>query len=103
MGENFESIMDAYFENFKENIESSLRISNKHVDDYEKDIWFLGDYDKVLLAVRLGIKWLKPLAYEVNIDDIRDIVEEIINDLMDPKDTYFGTYDEFKTRVSLDI
>ena len=35
MGDNFEGIMDAYFDNFKERIKSRFRIPKQLVDDYE--------------------------------------------------------------------
>lgn len=47
MGDNFESIMEAYFETFKEKMKSMYRIPNKLVEYYEQDIFFLVDYDKV--------------------------------------------------------
>jgi regulator of RNase E activity RraB len=43
------------------------------------------------------------LGYEVNIDDTRDIIEALLNEPIDPKAAYFGTYDEAKTRISLEI
>lgn len=45
MGENFNGIMDAYFENFKEKIQNRFRIPKQLVDDYEKDICFLVNCD----------------------------------------------------------
>lgn len=74
------------------------------VDDYEWNICFLVDFDRVhIQAFRLRIAWVKPLAYEVIIDDTRDIIESLINEPMDTKDKYFGTYEESKRRISLEI
>ena len=47
--------------------------------------------------------WVKPLSYEVDIDDTKDIIEALLNKLVDPKATYFGTYDEAKERIELEI
>lgn len=47
--------------------------------------------------------WVKPLGYEVNIDDTRDIIEAVLNEPVDPKEPYFGTYEEANARVSLEI
>ena len=62
------------------------------------------DSDKVYIqAVRPRVAWVKPLGYEVNIDETKDIIEALVNDLVDPKATYFDTYDEEKARVVLEI
>ena len=62
------------------------------------------NYDKVYIqAVRLRIVCVKPLGYEVNIDETKDIIEALINELVDPKAAYFGTYDEAKARIELEI
>lgn len=47
--------------------------------------------------------WVKPLEYEINIDDTKDIIEALLNEHVDPKATYFTTYDEAKTRIELEI
>ena len=47
--------------------------------------------------------WVKPLGYEVNIDDTRYIIEALLNEPMDPKATCFCTYDESKDRIQLEI
>ena len=44
-------------------------------------------------AVRPRVAWVKPLGYEVNIDDTRDIIEALVNEPMDPKAPYFCTYE----------
>lgn len=49
MGENFESIMDNYFEIFKEKMNNRYRILKKLVEDYRNDIYFMVDCDKVHL------------------------------------------------------
>lgn len=66
MGENFDGIIDAYFENFKEKMQNRFRIPKQLVDDYEQDIFFLVDCDKVhIQVVRPRITWVRPLGYEV--------------------------------------
>ena len=47
--------------------------------------------------------WVKPLGYEMNIDDTKDIIEALLNELVDPKATYFGTYEEGKATIELGI
>ena len=104
MGESFESIMDNYFDAFKKKMNNRFRIPEKLVNDYRDDICFTVDCDNVYIqAVRPMIVWVKPLGYEVNIDETKDIIEALINELVDPKATYFGTYDEAKARIELSI
>ena len=45
----------------------------------------------------------KPLGYEVNIDETKDIIEKLVNEPVDPKVAYFGSYDEVKARIDLEI
>ena len=46
---------------------------------------------------------MKPLGYEVNIDETKDSIEALVNELVDPKESYFGTFDEAKDRIELEI
>ena len=58
------------------------------------------DCDKVYIqVVKFRTTWVKPLQYEVNIDERRDIIEALLNELVDPKVPYFGTYEEAKVRI----
>ena len=46
---------------------------------------------------------MKPLGYEVNIDETKDIIEALINEPVNPRTAYFGTYEEAKARIELEI
>ena len=60
--------------------------------------------DKVYIQVVWPrIVWVKPLGYEVNIDETKDIIEALVNEIVDPKASYFRTYDEAKARIKLQI
>ena len=48
MGENFDSIMDSYFETFKEKM-NKFRIPKKLVSDYHDDICFMVDCENVYI------------------------------------------------------
>ena len=61
------------------------------------------DTSLVEYVVRTRIVWVKPLGYEVNIDETNDIIEALINEPFDSKAPYFGTYDEAKDRIDLEI
>ena len=47
--------------------------------------------------------WVKPLGYEVNIDETKDIIEALMNEPIDPKAPYFGTYDKAKAKIELEL
>ena len=96
--------MNNYFEVFKEKMNNKFRIPPKLVEDYKDDICFMVDSDRVYIqAVRPQVVWVKPLPYEVNFDEIKDINEALINEPIDPKAQYSGTYDEAKARIELSI
>lgn len=104
LGDNFESIMDAYFDEFKERMQNRYRIPKKIVEEFEKDIFFLVDCDKVhIQAMKPRVAWVKLLPYEVNIDETRDIIKALIDESLDTKVAYFGTYDEEKERIESKI
>ena len=74
------------------------------MEDYEKNICFLVDYDKVYIqAIRSRVEWVKPLDYEVNLDDMKNIIEAPLNEPTNPKATYFRMYHEEKARIELEI
>ena len=104
MGENFERVMDNYFEVFKDKMNNKFRIPPKLVEDYKDDICFMVDYDKVYIqAVILRVTWVKPLPYEINIDEARDTIEVLVNEPTDPKLHAFCTYEEEKKRIEISI
>ena len=62
------------------------------------------DCDKVYIqVVKPRVLWVNPLSYEVHIDDTKDIIEELLNEPVDHKATYFGTYEEGKVRIELEL
>ena len=46
MGENYVSIMDNYFNTFKDKMNNRFMIPKKFFDDYKDDICFMVDSDK---------------------------------------------------------
>ena len=104
LGENFDSVLDSYFEEFKERMNNRFRIPPRLVEEYKEEVCFMVDCDKVYIqAVRPRVAWVKPLPYEVNIDETRDIIEALVNEPVDPRQPVFGTYDEAKARIELQI
>lgn len=104
MVENYGSIMDNYFNVFKEKMNNRFKKLKKLVEDYKDSVCFMVDSDKVYIqAVKPRDVWVKPLGYEVNIDEIKHIIEALVNEPVDPKAPYFGTYDEAKDKIELEI
>ena len=84
MGETYVSIMENYFDSIKENMNNKFRIPKKLVKFYKDDIFFMVDCDKVYIQeIRPRVVWVRPLGYEVNIDDTNDIIEAFLNELVD--------------------
>ena len=49
MGQNFDKVMDNYFEDFKDKMNNRFRIPPKLVKDYKDDVCFMVDCDKVYI------------------------------------------------------
>ena len=49
MGENFDKVMDNYFEDFKARMNKKFKILPKLVEDYKDDICFMVDCDRVYI------------------------------------------------------
>ena len=47
--------------------------------------------------------WVKPLPYEVNIDEARDFIVTLLKEPIDAEASYFGTYNEAKDRIEAGI
>ena len=49
------------------------------------------------------VAWVKPLPYEINIDEARDIIEALVNELVNPNLLEFDIYEEAKKRIEISI
>ena len=79
MGDNFESIMTSYFEDFKKSMKQRLRIPISLVEQYYNDICFLVDiYYTYIQTVVLRVRWLRPLGYEINIDEASTAITTLL-------------------------
>ena len=104
MGKFFDKVMDNYFEDFKERMNNRFRIPPKLVEDYKDDVCFMVDCDRVYIQeVIPRVAWVKPLPYELNIDEERDIIEALVNEPAIPNIPTFSTYDEEKEIMELEI
>ena len=71
MRDNFEAFMDNYFDEFKIKMKNRMRNPKLVVDKYYDEICFIMDTDFVYAQVVIPrVVWLRPMPYEVNVDDI---------------------------------
>ena len=62
------------------------------------------DCDRVYIQEFISrVAWVKPLPYEINIDEERDIIEALVNEAANSNLPTFDTYDEAKKRIELSI
>ena len=58
LGENFESIMTSYFEDFKKSMKQRLRIPVSLVEKHYNDIFFLVDIDHTYIQAAIPrVRW----------------------------------------------
>lgn len=100
MGINFDKVIDNYFEDFKERMNNKFLIPPKLVEDYKDDVCFIVDCDKLYIqAVIPQVAWVKPFPYEINIDEARNNIEALVNELAIPNIPAFSTYEEGKAKI----
>ena len=103
LGDNFESIMTSYFEDFKKKMKGRMRIPISLVEKHEKDICFLVDIDFTYIQAALPrVRWLRPLGYEINVDEASTAIITLLSKEFDKEEKHFGTYDIVKSRVYID-
>ena len=75
LGDNFESIMTSYFEDFKKSMKQRLRIHVSLVEKHYNDVCFFFDIDYTYTQVVVPrVRWLRPLGYEINVDEVASII-----------------------------
>ena len=80
MGEKFETILDGYFDEFKGKINNRLRIPKLVVYHYYNHIFFMVDIDYTYAQeVIPRVTWLRPMEYEVNVDEVSTIVTILLS------------------------
>ena len=69
MGDNFDSILTSYFEEFKKVMKGRMRVPVSLVEKHVHDISFLVYVDYTYIqAIFPRVRWLRPLPYEIDID-----------------------------------
>ena len=104
MGEIFESIMTNYFEDFKKSMKQRMRILVSLVEQYYNDICFLVDIDYTYVQLATPrVRWLRPLGYEINVDEASAIITTLLVEEVDKNAKIFGNYDVMKSKVEMEL
>ena len=96
--------MTSYFEYFKKTMKGRMRIPVSLVEKHVKDICFLVDIDFTYIQAALPrVRWLRPLGYEINVDEASAAITTLLFEEFDKEAKKFGTYDIVKSRVDTDL
>ena len=104
MGENFDAQMTSYFEDFKKSMKQRMIIPVSLVDKHVMDICFLVDIDYTYIqAIIPRAIWLRPLGYELNVDQASTTIIALLAKEVDKAGKHFGTYDVVKSKLVTDL
>ena len=104
MGANFETIMTSYFEDFKKSMKQRLRIPVSLVEQHVNDICFLVDIDYTYIQAAIPrVRWLRPLGYEINIDEASTTITSLLAEDIDKTTKPFSTFDVVKSKVEMEL
>ena len=104
MGVNFEAQMTSYFDDFKKTMKKGLRIPISLVEQHVNDLFFLVDIDYTYIQTTIPrIRWLRPLGYEIKIDEATTTITALLAEKIDKNTKPFGTYDIVKSKVEMEL
>ena len=96
--------MKSYFEDFKKSMKQRMRIHVTLVEKYYNDICFLVDIDYTFIQVVVPkVKWLRPLGYEINVDEASTTIIALLVEEIDKSVKIFGNYDVMKSKVEMEL
>lgn len=79
-------------------------ITQSLVDQYYHDNYFLVDTERTYLhAIIPIITWLRPLAYEINIDETTIAITSLLDEPVDKDAEPFGRCEISKVRIIMEI
>lgn len=104
LGDNFESIMTSYFEDFKKTMKQRIRIPVSLVEKHINDICFLVDIDYTYIQVAIPrVRWLRPLGYELNVDEASAAITALLAKEVDKTAKPFGIFDVVKSKIATEL
>ena len=103
-GENFESLMTSYFEDFKKSLKERLRIPVSLVEKHYDDVCFLMDIDYTFVkATTPRVRWLRPLDYEINVDEASTTITTLFVEVVEKTTKVFGNYEMVKSKITMEL
>ena len=83
LDDNFESVVTSYFEDFKP-IKKRLRIAVSLVKKHFDEVCFQINTDFTYVQATIPkVKWLRPLGYEINIDEASAAITSLLVEEVD--------------------
>lgn len=96
--------MISYFEDFKKSMKKRLRIPVSLVEKHFNYFFFLVDIDYTYFQdVIPRVRWLRPLDYEINVDEASIEITTLLVEDVSAKATTFQKYDVAKSKITLDL
>lgn len=96
--------MDGYFQEFKKKMKNGTMIPKSLVDKYYDYICFLVDTDITYIQVVIPRTiWLRPLAYEINLDEAIIAIRVVLYEPIDKDVKPFGRYEIAKVKITMEI
>ena len=85
-------------------MKKTLRIPVSPVEKHFNDVFFLVDTDFTYVQVAIPrVRWLRPLGYEINVDEASTAIKTLLTEDVYAKATTFGNYDVVKSKVTMDL
>ena len=104
MGDSFDAQMTIYFDDFNNSMKNRIGILVSLVEEHVNDIYFLVDIDYTYVqAVIPRVRWLRPLRYELDVDQASIAIIKFLIEEIDKDAKHFGTYDVVKSKVVTDL
>ena len=96
--------MTSYFEDFKKSMKQRMRIPISLVEQYYNDICFLVDIDYTQIQIVVPrVRWLRPLGYEINVDEASVAITALLAEKVDKSAKIFTNYDVVKSKVEMEL
>ena len=74
------------------------------VEKNVNDVCFLVDIDYTYIQVSIPrVRWIRPLGYEINIDEASIKIKTFIAEEIDKNAPHFGTYDVVRSKVDMEL
>jgi len=74
------------------------------VEKNVNDVCFLVDIDYTYVQdVIARVRWIRPLGYEINIDEASIVITTLLTEEIDKSGPHFCTYDVVRSKVDMEL